>query len=69
MMLPGFVEGHFHTVAGAMMARGLDLQTDNEQEVFDRIRQYVKENPDLDVIVGYGVRYSTVFPLGALIVF
>ncbi len=59
MVLPGFVEGHFHTVAGAMMARGLDLQTDNKQEVFDRIRQYVKDNPDLDVILGYGVRYST----------
>ncbi|QYK13835.1 amidohydrolase [Shewanella rhizosphaerae] len=59
MVLPGFVEGHFHTVAGAMMARGLDLQSDDKQEIFDRIRKYVKDNPDLDVIVGYGVRYST----------
>jgi len=59
MVLPGFVEGHFHTVAGGVIAMGLDLQTDNKQEVFDRIRQYVKDNPDLDVILGYGVRMNT----------
>ncbi len=59
LMLPGFVQGHFHTIAGAMMARGVDLQSDTKEGVFDRIREYVKDNPDLDVILGYGVRYST----------
>lgn len=61
MVLPGFVEGHFHSIVGAMIAKGLDLQTDDKQELFDRIRKYAKENPDLDVIVGYGVRFN-VFP-------
>jgi predicted amidohydrolase YtcJ len=70
MVLPGFVEGHFHTVAGGVLAMGLDLQTDNRQEVFDRIRQYVKDNPDLEVILGYGVRLNTFadgFPTAAML--
>jgi predicted amidohydrolase YtcJ len=70
MVLPGFVEGHFHTIAGGVMAKGLDLQTDNRQEVFDRIRQYVKDNPDLEVILGYGVRLNTFadgFPTAAML--
>ncbi len=59
MVLPGFVEGHFHVVAGGIVAQGVDLQTDNKDEVFEKLRQYVKDNPDLKVIEGYGVRLST----------
>ncbi|WP_428672278.1 amidohydrolase, partial [Roseibium sp.] len=59
MVVPGFVEGHFHVVAGGIVAQGVDLQTDNKEEVFEKLRQYVKDNPDLEVIEGYGVRLST----------
>ena len=59
MVLPGFVEGHFHLVAGGIVAQGVDLQTDNKDEVFEKLRQYVADKPDLKVIEGYGVRLST----------
>jgi predicted amidohydrolase YtcJ len=59
MVLPGFVEGHFHTVAGGVLAMGPDLQTDDKQEVFERIKQYVEDDPDLETILGYGVRNNT----------
>ncbi len=59
MVVPGFVEGHFHVVAGGIVAQGVDLQTDNKDEVFEKLRQHVKANPDLKVIEGYGVRLST----------
>ncbi|MDK3075947.1 amidohydrolase [Sedimentitalea sp. JM2-8] len=59
MVLPGFVEGHFHVVAGGIVAQGVDLQTDDKDEVFEKLRQYIADNPDLEVIEGYGVRLST----------
>jgi len=59
MVVPGFVEGHFHMIAGGIVAQGVDLQTDNKDEVFEKLRQHVKDNPDLKVIEGYGVRLST----------
>ena len=58
MVLPGFVEGHMHPVAGGMLATGLDLQTDDRDELFQRLRTYVAENPGLDLIHGYGVRLN-----------
>jgi len=59
MVVPGFVEGHFHMIAGGIVAQGVDLQTDNKDEVFEKLRQYAQDNPDLEVIEGYGVRLST----------
>jgi len=59
MVLPGFVEGHFHVIAGGILAQGVDLQTDNKAEVFDKLRQFVEDKPDLKVIEGYGVRLNT----------
>jgi len=59
MVVPGFVEGHFHMIAGGIVAQGVDLQTDDKDEVFEKLRQYVADKPDLEVIEGYGVRLST----------
>ncbi|MGI9402707.1 MAG: amidohydrolase [Rhizobiaceae bacterium] len=56
MVLPGFVEGHIHPTAGALIMRGVDLQTDDKQEILDRLRKYAEANPDLPVVHGYGVR-------------
>jgi len=58
MLMPGFVEGHTHPIAGAMIARGLDVQTDDRQELFTRIRDYAAANPDLEAVVGYGLRFN-----------
>ncbi|MGR3660144.1 MAG: amidohydrolase [Paracoccaceae bacterium] len=57
MVMPGFVEGHIHTVAGAIMMNGVDLQTDDKEELFNRIRTYAAET-DGDAIFGFGVRFN-----------
>lgn len=57
MVLPGFVDAHAHIVAGGLIMLGVDLQTDDKEELFDRIRQEVKTNKD-DLILGYGVRFN-----------
>ncbi|MES0827710.1 amidohydrolase [Ruegeria sp. SCP11] len=56
MVLPGFVEGHMHPTAGALIMRGVDLQVDSIDGILERVRTYAQENPDLPVIHGYGVR-------------
>lgn len=58
MMLPGFVDGHVHPMAGSLLARGVNLQTDDRDVLFDRLRTYVADNPDEDVILGYGWRFN-----------
>jgi len=57
MMMPGFIEGHMHIVSGGLLASGLDLQADDKEEIFTRIRKYVA-NSDEKVILGYGVRFN-----------
>ena len=56
-MLPGFVEGHIHVAAGGVLANGIDLQADDKEEIFTRIREYVATTDD-EVILGYGVRFN-----------
>lgn len=58
MVLPGFVDGHVHPMAGSLLARGIDLQTDDRNELFDRLKTYVAERPDDDIILGYGWRFT-----------
>jgi len=56
MMLPGFVEGHFHTLGPALLLRGPDLQTDSLDEMLAKFKTYVDKNPDLKLVHGWGVR-------------
>ena len=59
MLLPGFVDVHAHPiVAGGVIMQGVDLQADDVDEIMAKLRAYVKENPDLEVIQGYGVRFN-----------
>ena len=57
MVLPGFVDGHIHAVAGGILMNGVDLQTDDVDEIFQRISDYVN-NYDGDVVLGFGVRFN-----------
>lgn len=57
MVLPGFVDGHIHAAAGGLIMLGVDLQTDDKDELFSRIRDEVENNKD-DIILGYGVRFN-----------
>ena len=55
MMLPGFVESHFHATLGAAFGQGLWLaHLDEKQETMDAIKEYVEAHPDLDLIMGFG---------------
>ncbi|AQQ69540.1 hypothetical protein Mag101_11810 [Microbulbifer agarilyticus] len=58
MLLPGFVDSHIHLAAGTLIARGVDLLTDDRKELFRRIREYAEQNPELEVITGYGWRFN-----------
>lgn len=57
MVLPGFVDGHIHAAVGGLIMLGVDLQTDDKDELFARIREEVETNND-EVILGYGVRFN-----------
>jgi len=62
LMLPGFVEGHFHTTSQGIILQGLDLQTDSMDELLARLKEYADANPDLEFIHGWGVRPNTYGP-------
>jgi len=66
MMLPGFVEGHIHPVAGALVSRGIDVQSDNPNEVLAMIKDYAEAVPDASIIRGFGFRYTNYPDTGPL---
>jgi predicted amidohydrolase YtcJ len=55
MMLPGFIDGHLHMMAGGLMARGVNLETDDKEELLARIRKFAEDTKG-DVVVAYGWR-------------
>ncbi len=62
LMLPGFVEGHFHTTTQGIILHGPDLQTDTMDELLAKLKKYADDNPDLNFINGWGVRPNTYGP-------
>lgn len=56
LVLPGFVEGHFHVTTQGIIMYGPDLQTDSMDELLAKLKSYAEENPDLEFINGWGVR-------------
>lgn len=60
MMMPGFVESHIHPTV-AWLTIGADLQTDDRQEMMQRLKQWADENPQSPVVRGFGWRYG-LFP-------
>ncbi len=61
MLLPGFVEGHTHPMVGAALTRGVDLQFDTRQEMLDALKAYRAKIGKVDIVRGFGWRYSA-FP-------
>ena len=57
MVLPGFVDGHSHPFAGGLIMQGIDLQSDDRDEIFEKIRDYVASTDD-EIVLGYGVRFN-----------
>ncbi|SHG07695.1 hypothetical protein SAMN04487965_3268 [Microbulbifer donghaiensis] len=56
LMLPGFVEGHFHSITPGVMLRGVNLQSESMEELLGKLKEYAEANPDLEQIHGWGVR-------------
>jgi len=55
MLMPGFIDGHNHFASGAAGKRGVRLVGSKDtQEMLQRIRDYVKANPQKEVYIGYG---------------
>ncbi|MEO9209549.1 MAG: amidohydrolase [Ginsengibacter sp.] len=63
MMMPGFVESHIHPSV-AWLTEGADLQTDDKQEMLQRLKQWSDENPESPVVRGFGWRYGLFPPEG-----
>jgi predicted amidohydrolase YtcJ len=56
MLLPGFIDSHFHPLTAALMLKlgvGM-LELNTEEEYLQAVRQYVAENPDVKVFAGFG---------------
>ncbi|WP_298536674.1 amidohydrolase [uncultured Algibacter sp.] len=58
MMLPGFVDAHSHPIAGGLIMTGIDLQSDDTNEIFNKLKKYVTKNSDHKIVQGYGVRFN-----------
>jgi predicted amidohydrolase YtcJ len=54
MIMPGFVDGHTHTDVAETVV-GVDLTfIDDRNTATERVKQYIEENPDAEVVVGGG---------------
>ncbi len=54
-LLPGFVSGHDHIIASGWTTRGVSLfGIETLEEALAAIKKYADENPDEDLILGYG---------------
>ncbi len=58
MMLPGFVDNHIHPIAGGFVARGVNLESDNYDEILQRIRDYAASIPNEKVVIAHGWRMN-----------
>ena len=65
MMMPGFVESHFHTTLGAAFGQGLWLaHLDRKEDFLVAVKKYADENPDLKLIMGFGWKPYAFPPTG-----
>lgn len=54
MLMPGFIDGHNHFVAGAATKRGINLAGSKDTgDMLQRIRDYVKANPRKSAYMGF----------------
>ncbi|MBI5033198.1 MAG: amidohydrolase [Chloroflexi bacterium] len=54
MLMPGFIDGHNHFVAGAFAKRGVNLLgAKNKADALARIREYVQAHPEKNLYLGF----------------
>lgn len=65
LLLPGFIDTHVHPISGGAYATALSLDTfGSVEEWIDAIAAYAADNPDDEVIFGYGFLATTFGPAG-----
>ncbi len=65
LLLPGFIDTHAHPVAGGAYANALSLDTSGRVDDWvGAIADYARENPDDEVLFGYGFLATTFGPRG-----
>lgn len=65
MVLPGFIDSHAHVVMGGAYVRSLSLDSFATPEYWvKQVKQYADENPDADILFGYGFLASAFGPMG-----
>lgn len=57
MVLPGFVDAHMHAFAGGLIMQGVDLQSDDADEVLAMAEKWINETKE-PVVHGFGVRFT-----------
>jgi len=68
MLLPGYVSTHDHIIAAAWVNQGVNLNSaTSKEETLQMLREYVKANPDLPIVLGqgYNTQYMGGFPTAA----
>lgn len=58
MLLPGFVEAHFHPT-NSFIATGAELLYDSVDDILHAVKQWAESHPDAKVVMGFGWRYSS----------
>lgn len=54
MLMPGFIDGHNHFVAGAFAKRGVNLLgSKNKLDALARVREYVQTHPEKNLYLGF----------------
>ncbi|MBT8080556.1 MAG: amidohydrolase [Gammaproteobacteria bacterium] len=65
MMLPGFIDSHMHPIMGGGYAQALSLDTfGTVDDWVAAIGDYAQDNPDAEVLFGYGFLATTFGPEG-----
>lgn len=65
MLLPGFIDSHAHPVMGGAYIRSLSLDSFSGPDKWvEQTESYIKDNPDKDIIFGYGFLASAFGPQG-----
>lgn len=55
MLLPGFIDSHAHPLSGGAYVRSLSLDTySNEKSWLKEVHQYALQNPNQQILFGYG---------------
>lgn len=64
LLLPGFVEGQIHPILGASLCQGVNVQFATRDETLDALEAWRDRVGKVDMVRGYGWRYSAFLPYG-----